>query len=144
MISYNYELDFKLENEKLIEIWIQEIIKNHNSEEGEINYIFCDDAYLLKLNIEFLQHDTLTDIISFDNSLGKLLSGDVFISIERIKENAKEFNVSFVEELHRVMIHGILHYIGFKDKTEKDQQEMTRQENLALSILNDQKSKYKF
>ena len=144
MISYNYEIDFKLESEKLIENWIQEIIEIHNCEEGEINYIFCDDAYLLKLNIEFLQHDTLTDIISFDNSLGKLLSGDVFISIERIKENAKEFNVSFEEELHRVMIHGILHYIGFKDKTEKDQQEMTRQENLALSILNDQKSKYKF
>lgn len=135
MISFNYETNFKLENEDCLEKWIQKIILNHNREEGEINYIFCDDAYLLKLNIEFLQHDTLTDIISFDNSLGSLVGGDIFISTERVAENANDFKVSFLEELQRVMIHGVLHYIGFSDKTPESQKEMTAQENNALSEL---------
>ncbi|MFT5146243.1 MAG: putative rRNA maturation factor [Polaribacter sp.] len=135
MISFNYETNFKLENEDCFEKWIQKIILNHNREEGEINYIFCDDAYLLKLNIEFLQHDTLTDIISFDNSLGNLVGGDIFISTERVAENANDFKVSFLEELQRVMIHGVLHYIGFSDKTPESQKEMTAQENNALSEL---------
>ena len=135
MISFNYETNFKLENEDCSEKWIQKIILNHNREEGEINYIFCDDAYLLKLNIEFLQHDTLTDIISFDNSLGRLVGGDIFISIERVADNANDFKVSFLEELQRVMIHGVLHYIGFSDKTPESQKEMTTQENNALEEL---------
>ena len=135
MISFNYETNFKLENEDCFEKWIQKIILNHNREESEINYIFCDDAYLLKLNIEFLQHDTLTDIISFDNSLGNLVGGDIFISTERVADNANDFKVSFLEELQRVMIHGVLHYIGFSDKTPESQKEMTAQENNALSEL---------
>ena len=90
---------------------------------------------MLKLNVEFLQHDTLTDIISFDNSLGKLINGDIYISTERVADNAKDFNVSFLEELQRVMIHGVLHYIGFTDKTSEDQKEMTIQENKALIVL---------
>ena len=135
MISFNYETNFKLENEDCFEKWIQKIILNHNCEEGEINYIFCDDAYLLKLNIEFLQHDTLTDIISFDNSLGRLVGGDIFISTERVADNANDFKVSFLEELQRVMIHGVLHYIGFSDKTPESQKEMTIQENNALKEL---------
>jgi rRNA maturation RNase YbeY len=109
---------------------------SHNCEEGDVNIIFCDDAYLHKLNVEFLQHDTLTDIISFDNSLGKLINGDVFISTERVADNARDYKVSFLEELQRVMVHGVLHYIGFKDKKAEDQKEMTRQENKALSLLN--------
>ena len=135
MISFNYETNFKLKNEDYFEKWIQKIILNHNREEGEINYIFCDDAYLLKLNIEFLQHDTLTDIISFDNSLGRLVGGDIFISTERVADNANDFKVSFLEELQRVMIHGVLHYIGFSDKTPESQKEMTTQENDALKEL---------
>ena len=135
MISFNYETNFKLKNEDYFEKWIQKIILNHNREEGEINYIFCDDAYLLKLNIEFLQHDTLTDIISFDNSLGRLVGGDIFISTERVADNANDFKVSFLEELQRVMIHGVLHYIGFSDKTPESQKEMTIQENNALKEL---------
>jgi rRNA maturation RNase YbeY len=136
MISFNYETNFKLENEDFFEKWIQKIILNHHYEAGEINYIFCDDAYLLKLNIEFLEHDTLTDIISFDNTLGKLVGGDIFISIERVVDNANDFKVSFLEELQRVMIHGVLHYIGFSDKTPESQKEMTIQENNALKELN--------
>ena len=136
MITFNYETNFKLEEEKSIESWVQRMILIHECEEGEVNYIFCDDAYLHKLNMEFLKHDTLTDIISFDNSMGKLINGDIYISIERIVENAKDYKVSFSVELQRVMIHGVLHCLGFKDKTEEDQKEMTIQENKALFVLN--------
>jgi len=136
MITFNYETDFILEEEVVIEKWLHAVILSHNCEEGDVNIIFCDDAYLHKLNVEFLQHDTLTDIISFDNSLGKLINGDVFISTERVADNARDYKVSFLEELQRVMVHGVLHYIGFKDKKAEDQKEMTRQENKALSLLN--------
>ena len=136
MITFNYETNFKLEEEKSIESWVQRMILIHECEEGEVNYIFCDDVYLHKLNMEFLKHDTLTDIISFDNSMGKLINGDIYISIERIVENAKDYKVSFSEELQRVMIHGVLHCLGFKDKTKEDQKEMTIQENKALFVLN--------
>lgn len=136
MITFNYETSFKLKDEDLLENWISEIINKHNREEGEINYIFCDDEYLHKLNVEFLEHDTLTDVISFDNSLGNLISGDVYISIERVVDNAKDFKVSFEEELHRVIIHGILHYSGFKDKTVDEKFQMRYQEDEALMLLN--------
>ena len=136
MIEFNYETDFKIDDEHRLENWIETIAADKGFEIGEINYIFCDDDYLLKLNREFLQHDTLTDIISFDNSMGKLISGDIFISVERVSDNAKDFKVSFDEELHRVMIHGVLHYMGYKDKSEEDEKEMRHQENLALEELN--------
>lgn len=135
MISFNYETDFELANEDLVSNWVSNSIHNEGFKEGEINYIFCDDAYLLDLNIEFLEHDTLTDIISFDYTLGKLISGDIYISIERVKENAKDFDVTFDNELSRVMIHGILHYCGYKDKTEADQSEMRSKENYYISKL---------
>ena len=136
MITFNYETDFILKEEAAVEKWLHAVILSHNCEEGEVNIIFCDDAYLHKLNVEFLQHDTLTDIISFDNSLGKLINGDIYISTERVADNAKDYEVSFLEELQRVMVHGVLHYIGFKDKTAEDQKEMTRQENKSLLLLN--------
>ncbi|MGK0412953.1 MAG: putative rRNA maturation factor [Polaribacter sp.] len=132
MITVNYETEFALENQTQLESWIEKVVSDKDFELGEINYIFCDDEYLLKLNVEFLQHDTLTDIISFDNSLGKLINGDIFISIERVKENAKEYNVTFEEELHRVMIHGILHYMGLKDKSADEKMVMRKEENKAL------------
>ena len=135
MITFNYETAFILKDENKISNWIEHIISNHGFEVGDINYIFCDDDYLHKLNVEFLQHDTLTDIISFDHTLGKLIGGDIFISVERVKENATTFQVSFEEELHRVMIHGVLHYLGFKDKTEKEKEIMRNRENEALSDL---------
>ncbi|MCL4146481.1 UNVERIFIED_CONTAM: hypothetical protein GTU68_032610 [Idotea baltica] len=135
MITYNYEIDFILDDENLLENWIEKVVSDNGFEVGEINYIFCDDAYLLKLNIEFLQHDTLTDIISFDNSLGKLLNGDIFISVERVKDNAKEYNITLEEELHRVMIHGVLHYMGLKDKTPDEKMVMRKEENKALLVL---------
>ena len=135
MITFNYETEFVVEKETQLENWIEKVVSDKDFELGEVNYIFCDDNYLLKLNVEFLQHDTLTDIISFDNSLGKLINGDIFISIERVKENAKEYNVTFEDELHRVMIHGILHYMGLKDKSADEKMIMRKEENKALSVL---------
>ena len=137
MIAFNYETLFQLKDENLLENWIEKVVLEKGFEIGEINYIFCDDMYLHKLNVEFLQHDTLTDIISFDNSLGKLISGDIFISVERVNENANDYRVSAEEEMHRVMIHGVLHYMGLKDKTEAEKIEMRNAENLALLTISD-------
>lgn len=135
MIVFNYETPFELPNEIQTQEWIQKVVADNGFEIGEINYVFCDDNYLHKLNVEFLNHDTLTDIISFDNTLGKLISGDIFISIERVEENAKDFKVSFENELHRVMIHGVLHYMGYKDKSDDDKTKMRNAENKALSNI---------
>ena len=133
MIDFFSETPFNLQNSEEVAGWISAIISNENFEEGEVSYIFCDDEYLHKLNLEFLEHDTLTDIISFDNSLGNQMNGDIFISVERVKENANSFNASFENELHRVIIHGILHYCGYKDKTKKDADLMRSKEDAALS-----------
>lgn len=133
MISFNYETDFKLENETKISEWISKAINSENCKEGELNYILCSDDYLHKINVTFLNHDTLTDIISFDYSVGKELHGDIYISVERVEDNAKDFDVSFEDELARVMIHGILHYCGYKDKSEEDAKLMRSKEDYYLS-----------
>ncbi len=135
MISFNYETDFSLEDENGLSDWISKAIVSEKFKEGDINYIFCDDEYLHKLNVEFLHHDTLTDIISFDYSMGKIIQGDIYISIERVRDNAKDFNVFFYEELNRVMIHGVLHYCGYKDKSTQDAKEMRAKENHYLAML---------
>jgi len=135
MINFNYETNFALSNEDVVAAWIAESIKSEEHSLEEINYIFCDDDYLHKLNVEFLNHDTLTDIISFDYSVGKIIQGDIFISVERVKENASDFKVPFLEELHRVIIHGVLHYCGYKDKTPKDALLMREKENFYLKRL---------
>ncbi len=136
MITFNYETDFELDNEALIMVWVSNVITREDKKVGEINYIFCDDEYLHKINLEFLNHDDLTDIISFDYTLGNIINGDLYISVERVRENASIFNVTFQDELHRVMIHGILHYLGLKDKTETEKQVMRNKENDCLLILN--------
>jgi probable rRNA maturation factor len=135
MIQFNYETAFKLKNEKQISNWISKVITKYGFTEGEINYIFCNDEYLLKLNVEFLNHDTLTDIISFDYTLGSQISGDIFISIERVQENAVELGQTLENELHRVIIHGILHYLGYKDKTSAQKQLMRAEEDKCLELL---------
>ena len=135
MINFNFETEFNLESKNIISSWISEVIINEGCTEGELNYIFCDDEYLHKMNVEFLDHDTLTDIISFDYTVGKELHGDVFISVERVKDNAADLDVTFEEELHRVMIHGILHYCGYKDKSEEDQKVMRAKEDFYLNKL---------
>jgi len=135
MISFYYETDFKLRNDSEISNWISSVISSENHKEGEINYIFCDDKYLHKLNVDFLDHDTFTDIISFDYAMGKILHGDVFISVERAQDNAMDFGVSFDEEVHRLIVHGVLHYCGFKDKTTKEAKIMRAKEDFYLRQL---------
>lgn len=132
MINYYYEIDFSIADEPVISDWIEASILNEKCTLGEINYIFCTDEYLYNLNVEFLGHDTLTDIISFDYSIGKELHGDVYISMERVVDNAKDYNVMMLDELHRVMIHGVLHYCGYMDKTEDEAKVMKTKENFYL------------
>ncbi len=136
MILFNYVNDFALQNEEVIANWIIRVLAKEGFECGEVSYIFCDDAYLHKLNIQYLDHDTLTDIISFDNSIGKTVSGDIFISTERVAENAALYEVSFEDELCRVIIHGVLHFMGYKDKTAEEAEEMRNKENEAILIIN--------
>ena len=135
MISFNYESDFKLEEESQYSDWISKVIISENRNEGDINYIFCDDNYLVEINKQHLNHDTLTDIISFDYSIGNVLQGDVFISIERVRENAVDFDVSFEEELKRVLVHGVLHYCGYKDKVEEDEKIMRQKEEEKMKMF---------
>lgn len=135
MVIFNYETDFQLENESKYEDWIDSIIESEVKEPGEINYIFCDDDYLLEINKQYLDHDTLTDIISFDYCIGDLISGDIFISIDRVKDNAQEYDVSFNNELLRVMSHGILHYCGYKDKTQEEQLLMRTKEQEKINMF---------
>jgi probable rRNA maturation factor len=135
MINFNYETDFNLDNEEATAVWLGNVITSENKKEGEINYIFCDDEYLHKINVEYLDHDTLTDIISFDYSIGNELHGDIFVSIERVKENAADFNVSFEEELKRVLVHGILHYCGYKDKGEAEELLMRSKEDEKIAMF---------
>ncbi len=135
MINFNYETDFILENESVISNWISQIILSENKTEGEISYIFCNNEYLHQINKEFLNHDTLTDIISFDYSVGDELNGDIFISIEMVKDNALEYSVTFNEELLRVLSHGILHYCGYKDKTPSDALKMRSKEEEKINMF---------
>ena len=135
MISFNYEIDFEIPEETIYTDWISSVILSENKSEGEINYIFCDDDYLVEINQQYLNHDTLTDIISFDYSLGNEIHGDIYISVERVRENAEEFKVSFEEELKRVMIHGVLHYCGYKDKSESDELLMRSKEDEKMKLF---------
>ena len=135
MINFNYETSFELGDEELYSRWVSSIIDTESKVEGTINYIFCDDSYLLKINEEYLKHDTLTDIISFDYSIGKELHGDIFISVERVRENAVDYRVEFTEELNRVMAHGILHYCGYNDKNKEDELVMRLKEEEKMSMF---------
>ena len=135
MIEFNYETEFTIENEGAISNWISDVIKSENKKVGEINYIFCDDEYLLQINQEHLQHDFYTDIISFDYTVGNEINGDVFVSVERVKDNAVDFNVSFEEELKRVLVHGVLHYCGYKDKSEADVLLMRSKEDEKIAMF---------
>lgn len=135
MINYNYECDFRLEDEKVFSDWITRVIESENKSTGEISYIFCDDDYLLEINQQYLDHDTLTDIISFDYTENDIISGDIFISIDRVQDNADDFDTLFEEELKRVMVHGILHYCGYKDKSSNEQALMRNKEEEKINMF---------
>jgi rRNA maturation RNase YbeY len=132
---FSEDIKFQLSETETSANWIQNLIKTHNKIAGDIAYIFCSDAFLHKLNVEHLNHDTLTDIITFDYTHAGIISGDIFISIDRIKENSKTFSASFDQELYRVMSHGVLHLIGFKDKTDNEKSVMRAEEDKAIFLL---------
>ncbi|RKR14805.1 rRNA maturation RNase YbeY [Maribacter vaceletii] len=135
MINFNYETNFSPIDATVYSNWIISILESENFILGNLEYIFCDDAYLLKINQEYLNHDTFTDIITFDYSEGKTIGGDIFISIERVKENASNFNVNFTNELQRIMAHGILHLLGFKDKTKEESLVMRKKEEEKIKMF---------
>jgi len=132
-IGFHYETDFLLENTESFIRWIKNIISEENKKLGDLNYIFCDDKYLLEKNIKYLDHDTLTDVITFSYCEGDVISSDIMISVERVMENSSIFENSFSEELNRVIIHGILHLVGYNDKTEKEKEIMRKKEDYYVN-----------
>lgn len=135
LISFHSEdTPFTLKDKKKVRNWIETLIKKLKKKPGEINYIFCSDEYLLEMNKEHLDHDYYTDIITFDYCENDSISGDLFISIDRVKENAKNFRTTQKNELHRVMAHGVLHLLGYKDKTTKDAEKMREMEDYSLTL----------
>jgi len=133
-IEFHSENDFELKNQSQISDWMNSTAKEEGKHIGALNYIFCDDEYLHKINVEFLNHDTYTDIITFDYCVGDEIISDIYVSTERVNENAKEYSETFEEELHRVLIHGLLHLCGYKDKSEEEEAVMRDKENYYLSL----------
>ncbi len=133
MIELFYETEFEIKDSQIWIDWITESMANEGKTFDELNYIFCDDEYLLEINRQYLDHDYYTDVIGFDNSENDVLTGDIFISVERIADNAEQNGVSFDNELARVMIHGILHFAGYPDKGEEEKRIMTEKEDFYLN-----------
>lgn len=136
-IQFSFQTNYPLKSRTKIKQWIKQIIESKGKKTGNITYIFCDDEYLLEVNKQYLQHDYYTDVITFDYVENDLISGDIFISTDRVRENALAFGSSETEELHRVIIHGALHLLGLKDKSEKEASQMRQAENEALKLLNE-------
>lgn len=134
-INFYSENEFQLDHKESYESWIQGVIESENKKLEEISYIFCDDDYMLDINMKYLEHDTYTDIISFDYSVGNILQGDIYISTQRVEENSREFNVSFDQELRRVIIHGVLHLCGYNDKSEAESSLMRLKEDEKLKLF---------
>lgn len=134
---FSEEIDFKLRNKTILRNWIKVIVKNENQKIEDLNFIFCNDEYLLNINNEYLDHDYYTDIITFDNreNINDPIASDIFISIDRVKDNSIKLKTTFDQELHRVMIHGILHLLGQGDKTDTEQLQMRKREEASLSLL---------
>lgn len=135
IINFYSENDFELPHSSQFEIWIKEVIASEGKKTGEISFIFCNDEYLLEINQQYLDHNTYTDIISFDNSVGNILNGDIFISTERVAENASEYGVTFEEEIKRVIVHGVLHFCGYKDKSKEEAQLMRTKEEEKMKMF---------
>ncbi len=131
---FSEETSFNPTNKNFLSSWISECIKLEDKQTGEINFIFCSDDYLLKLNQDYLDHDTFTDIVTFNYVSEQLISGDLFISVNRVEDNAKQLQVEFKKELRRVMIHGILHLIGYDDKTPELAKVIRAKEDFYLTL----------
>lgn len=136
-IQFSFQTNYPLKSRTKIKQWIKQVIEAKGKKTGNITYIFCDDEYLLGVNKQYLQHDYYTDVITFDYVENDLISGDIFISTDRVRENALAFGSSETEELHRVIIHGALHLLGLKDKSEKEASQMRQAENETLKLLNE-------
>ena len=134
-IDFVYNTDFELSNKEQVSDWVLRFVNSKGYKLGNLVYAFFNDEDLKDLNIRFLKHDYYTDVISFDESSDQVVSGNIAISVDRVKENATQIGVDFEEELHRVMIHGVLHFIGFNDKTSSEKKEIREQEALALSMF---------
>ena len=131
------DIHFELTNYQQVSLWIKEVINRYRYKLQSLTYIFCSDEYLHKINVQYLEHDTLTDIITFDNAdEDGTIEGDIFVSVERVKENAESLGISFEDELHRVMIHGVLHLMGFPDSTPQLKEAMRREEDKCLTLRN--------
>lgn len=135
MINFNYEVAFELRDENSYGQWVAYSCASEGYALGELNYIFCDDNYLLDINQRYLQHDDFTDIITFDYTQGKVIAGDIYISIDRVKENAKTYKASFENELLRVMAHGLLHLAGYKDKSAVETAQMRTKEEEKIKLF---------
>ncbi|WP_075603844.1 rRNA maturation RNase YbeY [Saccharicrinis aurantiacus] len=136
MINFYFEdIDEITLSNSVLSSWISKVIDTNDKSIGDISYIFCSDKYILQVNKDYLDHDYYTDIITFNYNEGSIISGDLFISLDTVKSNSQLFNTSFTKELNRVIIHGILHLIGYDDQSDEDQLEMTKQENLSLELL---------
>ena len=134
-VEYAYNTKFKLSNEKSVSCWLNRVIVSERRVLGVLTYAFFNDEDLKKINIKYLNHDYYTDVISFKDSSDEKVGGDIAISVDRVVENAKHFNVSFDEELRRVMVHGLLHFLGFNDKTKEDKLKMTQTESLKMKMF---------
>jgi len=135
LINFYSTTDFDISNQEEFRLWLLSVIKSEQKTLGELTYVFCSDEYLLDINQSYLQHDTLTDIITFDYTEGDSISAEIYISIDRVKENAKEFGVDFEKELKRVMAHGVLHCCGYKDLSEEEKDVMRAKENLKIELF---------
>ncbi len=135
MIDFNYIEGAAIFKPLTYSKWLTKVIESESKVEGDITYIFCDDAYLLELNKKYLQHDTYTDIITFDYTEGDIISGDIFISLERVEDNAQKFEVIFENELQRVMAHGVLHLMGYKDKSSEEAALMRSKEDEKIQMF---------
>jgi probable rRNA maturation factor len=134
---FNEDIAFPKVKKRITSNWIKQVIALEEKRVGDISFIFCSDEYLLDVNRKYLNHDYFTDIITFDNVEGKKINGDIFISVDRVKENSIDFETSFDNEIHRILIHGVLHLLGYKDKAKKDKNLMTEKEDLYLKLFND-------
>lgn len=131
----NQGIKYNLKDKRKVSNWIKEVAKNHNKKVGELSVVFVSDEEILSINQQYLNHNYFTDIITFDYSFERVIEGDIFISIDTVKTNSQKFRTEFNDELLRVIIHGVLHLIGFKDKNLKDKKEMTLNENLSLNLF---------
>lgn len=135
MIDFHYETDFRIEDETKFTDWISRIMFSEDKPYDQLDFIFCDDDYLLKINQDYLYHDTYTDIITFQYGDNNVIAGDIFISVERVKENAVDFGVDFDNELRRVMAHGVLHLLGYGDKSKEEAAQMRLKEDEKIKLF---------